>query len=167
MVLNISHEDKKKYKESLKPKNVKVRARRSTLMSDKLKNRAFKKFDNDPKSKSVDEEITIDEHLKMNDNFLRTGGWKETSKVNVFDHLEYYYNKGIRYIKVTDISKEGSLSGPSIKLYEKIMKRFPNFSIYAGGGVRNVDDLNRLSDIGIYGTIIGKAYYEGLSLIHI
>ena len=41
------------------------------------------------------------------------------------------------------------------------MKRFPNFSIYAGGGVRNIDDLKRLSDLGIYGTIIGKAYYEG------
>ena len=95
------------------------------------------------------------------DNFLRTGGWKESSKINIFDHLDYYYEKGIRYIKVTDISKEGSLSGPSIKLYEEIMKRFPNFSIYAGGGVRNVDDLKRLSDLGIYGTIIGKAYYDG------
>ena len=95
------------------------------------------------------------------DNFLRTGGWRETSKINIFDHLEYYYSKGIRYIKVTDISKEGSLSGPSIKLYKEIMKRFPNFSIYAGGGVRNIDDLKRLSDLGIYGTIIGKAYYEG------
>jgi len=44
MVLNISHEDKKKYKESLKPKTVRVRTKRTTTMSDKLKNRAFKKF---------------------------------------------------------------------------------------------------------------------------
>ena len=80
MVLNISHEDKKKYKESLKPKKVKVRRRRSTIMSDKLKSRAFKKFNDDPKSKSVDEDITIDEHLKMNDNFLRTGPYKPKKK---------------------------------------------------------------------------------------
>ena len=80
MVLNISHEDKKKYKESLKPKKVKVRRRRSTIMSDKLKSRAFKKFNDDPKSKSVDEDITIDEHLKMNDNFLRTGLYKPKKK---------------------------------------------------------------------------------------
>ena len=65
-------------------------------------------------------------------------------------------------VEVTDISKEGSLSGPSLKLYKEIMKRFPNFSIYAGGGVRDLDDLKRLSDLGIYGTIIGKAYYEGM-----
>ncbi|HIA32036.1 MAG TPA: hypothetical protein EYN83_02060 [Nitrospinaceae bacterium] len=80
MVINISHEDKKKYKEALKPEKVKVRTRRATLMSDKLKTRAFKKFSDDPKSKGVDEDITIDEHLKMNDNFLRTGPYKPKKK---------------------------------------------------------------------------------------
>ena len=80
MVLNISHEDKRKYKESLKPKKARVRKRRMTTMSDKLKNRAFKKFGDDPKSKEVDDDITIDEHLKMNDNFLRTGPYKPKKK---------------------------------------------------------------------------------------
>ncbi len=50
-------------------------------MSDKLKSRAFKKFLNDPqRTKAVDEDITIDEHLKMNDNFLRTGPYKPKKK---------------------------------------------------------------------------------------
>ena len=80
MVLNISHEDKLKYKESLKPKNTRVRKKRMTTMSDKLKDQTFKKFDNDPKSKSLDEDIIIDEHLKMNDNFLRTGPYKPKKK---------------------------------------------------------------------------------------
>jgi len=81
MVLNISHEDKKKYKENLKPKTVRVRTKRTTTMSDKLKTRSFKKFLNDPqRTKEVDEEITIDEHLKMNDNFLRTGPYKPKKK---------------------------------------------------------------------------------------
>lgn len=80
MVLNISHEDKRKYKESLKLKKTRVRKNRMTTMSNKLKDRAFKKFDDDPKSKSVDEDITIDEHLKMNDNFLRTGPYKPMKK---------------------------------------------------------------------------------------
>ena len=80
MVINISHEDKKKYKEALKPGKVKVRTRRATLMSDKLKTRAFKKCSYDPKSNEVYEDITIDEHLKMNDNFLRTGPYKPKKK---------------------------------------------------------------------------------------
>lgn len=80
MVLNISHEDKKKYKDSLKPKTPRLRKKRATTISSKLKNKAFKKFDTAPKSKSVDEDITIDEHLKMNDNFLRTGPYKPKKK---------------------------------------------------------------------------------------
>ena len=80
MVLNISHEDKKKYKESLKSEKVRVRTNRTTTMSDKIKNRAFKKFSGDPKSKGVDEDITVDEHLKMNDNFMRTGPYKPKKK---------------------------------------------------------------------------------------
>ena len=80
MVLNISHEDKKKYEESLKPKKLRVRKRRATTMSSKLKEQAFRKFANGPKSKSVDEDITIDEHLKMNDNFMRTGPYKPKQK---------------------------------------------------------------------------------------
>ena len=80
MVLNISHEDKRKYQESLKPKKNRVRKKRLATMSNKLKDEAFKKFDNHPKSKSADEDITIDEHLKMNDNFLRTGPYKPKKK---------------------------------------------------------------------------------------
>ena len=80
MVLNISHEDKRKYRDSIKPKKAGVRKKRLATMSDKLKNQAFKKFGNDPKSKSADEDITIDEHLKMNDNFLRTGPYKPKKK---------------------------------------------------------------------------------------
>ena len=81
MVINISHEDKKKYKEALKPEKVKGRTRRATLMSGKLKTRSFKKFLNDPqRTKEVDEDIIIDEHVKMNDNFLRTGPYKPKKK---------------------------------------------------------------------------------------
>ena len=80
MVINISHEDKVRYKESLKPKKPRVRRKRMATMSEKLKEKAFKKFEDEPKSKSVDEDITIDEHLKMNDNFLRTGPYKPKKK---------------------------------------------------------------------------------------
>ncbi|MDP6711888.1 MAG: hypothetical protein QGG38_04260 [Nitrospinaceae bacterium] len=51
-----------------------------TKMTGKLKDQAFKQFADHPKSKSVEEEIQIDEHLKMNDNFLRTGPYKARKK---------------------------------------------------------------------------------------
>lgn len=80
MVINISHEDKLRYQESIKPKKIRVRKKRMTKLSDKLKDQAFKQFVDHPKSKLVDEDIQIDEHLKMNDNFLRTGPYKPKKK---------------------------------------------------------------------------------------
>lgn len=80
MVISISHEDKRRYHESLKPKKIKARKKRMTIMSDKMKDQSFKQFADHPKSKSVEEDIQIDEHLKMNDNFLRTGPYKPMKK---------------------------------------------------------------------------------------
>jgi len=80
VVLNISHADKAKYKEKLKRRKTRVRKSRATKMSDKLKAHAFKQFDAHPKSKAVEEDIEMDEHLKMNDNFMRTGPYKPKEK---------------------------------------------------------------------------------------
>tara|TARA_B100000315_G_scaffold94721_1_gene87064 strand:- start:290 stop:532 length:243 start_codon:yes stop_codon:yes gene_type:complete len=80
VVLNISHADKARYKEKLKRRKTRVRKSRATKMSDKLKAHAFKQFDDHPKSKAVEEDIEMDEHLKMNDNFMRTGPYKPKEK---------------------------------------------------------------------------------------
>ena len=53
------------------------------------------------------------------------------------------------------------MGGPSFDLYERLLKEFPDLSIFASGGVRQIDDIKRLRDIGLYGVIFGKAYYEG------
>jgi phosphoribosylformimino-5-aminoimidazole carboxamide ribotide isomerase len=64
-------------------------------------------------------------------------------------------------VKTTDISKEGSLSGPSFELYASILKEFPEIKVLASGGVRHVDDIRKLDDMGVFAVIFGKAYYEG------
>jgi phosphoribosylformimino-5-aminoimidazole carboxamide ribotide isomerase len=92
---------------------------------------------------------------------IRVGGWQKETKIDVFDHIDHFHNKGLKYLKTTDISKEGSLSGPSFELYEKIIERFSGLCVYASGGIRNIDDIKRLADIGIFGVVFGKAFYEG------
>jgi len=32
----------------------------------------------------------------------------------------------------------------------------------ASGGVRGVDDIKRLNDLGLFAVIFGKSYYEGI-----
>jgi phosphoribosylformimino-5-aminoimidazole carboxamide ribotide isomerase len=51
--------------------------------------------------------------------------------------------------------------GPNFDLYRELVDAFPNASIIASGGVRSVDDIRKLDDIGIYAVIFGKAFYEG------
>lgn len=92
---------------------------------------------------------------------IRVGGWQKETKIDLFEHIEHFYNNGLKYLKTTDISKEGALQGPSFDLYQKIIERFNGLCLYASGGIRNSDDIKRLADIGVYGVIFGKAFYEG------
>jgi phosphoribosylformimino-5-aminoimidazole carboxamide ribotide isomerase len=95
------------------------------------------------------------------DGMIKVGGWQKDTKISLIEHIEYFYDRGLKYIKTTDISKDGSLEGPSFSLYEDLSKRFPELSIFASGGVRHMEDIQRLNDIGVYGVIFGKAFYEG------
>jgi phosphoribosylformimino-5-aminoimidazole carboxamide ribotide isomerase len=88
-------------------------------------------------------------------------GWKQNTDIDILEHIGYFYERGLKYVKTTDISKEGSLSGPSFELYEKILKEFPEICVLASGGVRNIDDIRKLNDMGVFAVIFGKAYYEG------
>ncbi len=93
--------------------------------------------------------------------FIRVGGWQKDTKIDLFDHISYFYDRGLKYVKTTDISRDGALEGPSFDLYKEIIKRFPDICMFASGGVRSIEDLEKLKDTGVYGVVFGKAYYEG------
>ncbi len=97
----------------------------------------------------------------VKDEFIAVGGWLETTDIDIFDFIQSYLNEGLNQVFCTDISKDGKLEGPSIPLYEKIIKRFPNLFFVASGGVSCIEDLHDLKKIGCSGVIIGKAIYEG------
>ncbi len=92
---------------------------------------------------------------------IRIRGWQKATSKDLFDHISYFYDRGLKYLKTTDISKDGAMEGPSFDLYKRLLKEFPNLSIFASGGVRGMDDIKRLKDLGLYGVIFGKAFYEG------
>lgn len=87
-------------------------------------------------------------------------GWQKNTSIDLFEHIDYFYSRGLKYVKTTDISKDGILSGPSFHLYEKIIKTFPDICVLASGGVTSVDDIKHLNDIGVFAVIIGRALYE-------
>lgn len=92
--------------------------------------------------------------------FVATGGWSEASTTDVVSFIRSYLPLGIRYCISTDIAKDGMMAGPGFELYEKILS-CADIKLIASGGIRGVDDLVTLSRMGLYGAIVGKAYYEG------
>ena len=95
-----------------------------------------------------------------NHRIIATQGWTASSSFEVVDFIKEYENKGIRYVICTDISKDGTLKGPSTDLYNEILQS-SSINLIASGGVSSLDDLHMLKEIGCEGAIIGKAIYEG------
>ena len=95
------------------------------------------------------------------DRKIAVGGWEETTKVDLIPFIKDYVALGISYVICTDVAKDGLLQGPSVDLYKEILEEIPGVKLIASGGVSSVKDLEELEKIGVYGTIVGKAYYEG------
>ena len=97
----------------------------------------------------------------VKDNRISVNGWKEESQQELLPFLTDYTQEGIRKVLCTDISRDGMLQGPSIKLYKQIMGQFPDMHLIASGGVSGLDDIIRLDEAGIPAVVFGKALYEG------
>ena len=94
------------------------------------------------------------------DRKIKTSGWLENSETDVVDFIKEYQKKGFREVVCTDISKDGMLQGPSTALYQEIIEN-SSIELIASGGISNIEDVQKMKEIGCAGTIIGKAIYEG------
>jgi phosphoribosylformimino-5-aminoimidazole carboxamide ribotide isomerase len=94
------------------------------------------------------------------DGKIAFNGWQKNTSIELFEHIDYFYSRGLKYVKTTDINRDGAMGGPSFSLYEDIIKTFPDICVLASGGVQSVDDIKRLNDIGVFAAIIGRALYE-------
>ena len=98
--------------------------------------------------------------VDIKDGFVAIRGWTEKSQYDCFEFCEKMNNIGVRTIICTDISKDGAMLGTNHELYKALSEKF-DMQIIASGGVSSIEDVRKLSDLGIYGAIIGKAYYTG------
>lgn len=91
---------------------------------------------------------------------IATHGWLESTDLDIIKFIQNYEKNNIKYSIVTDIEKDGMLSGPSFQLYEEILKE-TKISLIASGGITTIEDVIQLKKQGCEGAIIGKAIYEG------
>lgn len=92
---------------------------------------------------------------------ISINGWKEDSAEDLLPFLKTYVDHGVRNVLCTEISKDGTLAGPAVELYESIMKEYPQLHLIASGGVSCTDDILTLNEKDIPAVVFGKAYYEG------
>ncbi len=100
--------------------------------------------------------------LDIKDGKMAYGGWEETSDESALDLLGSMVRVGVKTVLCTDISRDGMLTGVNSGLYSEIAQRYPQVNIIASGGVASSEDLRQLAIEGMYGVVIGRAYYEGL-----
>ena len=104
------------------------------------------------------EKIAVGVDIK--DGFVAVKGWTEASSYSCFDFLEKMRETGVKTLICTDISKDGAMQGTNRELYRELAEKF-DIDIVASGGVSTLDDIKALKKLGLYGAIIGKAYYIG------
>ena len=92
---------------------------------------------------------------------ISINGWKEDSDEDLLSFLEKYVNAGVKNVLCTEISKDGTLSGPAINLYRQMMDAYPALHLIASGGVSSKEDIIALDAAGIPAVVFGKAIYEG------
>ncbi len=97
----------------------------------------------------------------VRDRRVAVHGWKDQTEITVSDFIRKMQSLGIRNMSVTDIARDGELSGPAKELYSDLIAEFPDLQLVASGGVSSVADLEELTAIGCAGAIVGKAFFEG------
>ena len=98
--------------------------------------------------------------VDIKDGFVAIRGWTEKSSLDALDFCGKMQKIGVKTLICTDISKDGAMQGTNHELYRTLSEKF-DMQIIASGGVSSLDDVKKLADCGLYGAIIGKAYYTG------
>ena len=92
---------------------------------------------------------------------LTTQGWTEDSGVSLWECLDAYADAGARHVLCTDVSRDGAMTGPNFELYVEILNRYPALQLQASGGVRDIEDLELLRELGLPAAITGRALLDG------
>ncbi len=96
--------------------------------------------------------------IDCKDGFVSVAGWLDDSKVNYLDFAKQMEQLGVKTIIFTDISKDGTLSGPNLEMLQQL-KDSVNVDLIASGGIKDIEDIKALKKLGVHGAIVGKSIY--------
>jgi phosphoribosylformimino-5-aminoimidazole carboxamide ribotide isomerase len=103
--------------------------------------------------------LALDVRIEAREPIVATRGWVAGSGRSLWEIAGLY--PAARHLLVTDISRDGMLSGPNLDLIARTAAALPHLALQASGGVATLNDLDRIRDAGAAGAIVGKALWEG------
>lgn len=98
--------------------------------------------------------------VDLKDGRVAVKGWTETTGLTGEEFCSQLEAAGVRTVICTDVSRDGAMQGANRALYKTLLESF-GMRFIASGGVSSLDDISALKALGLYGAIIGKAYYTG------
>jgi phosphoribosylanthranilate isomerase len=100
--------------------------------------------------------------LDVRGHTLAARGWTRDGG-DLFEVLDRLERAGCARYVVTDVLRDGTLTGPNVTLLLQVCER-THKPVVASGGVSKLDDLRQLAALepaGVEGVIVGKALYAG------
>ncbi|TBM25241.1 1-(5-phosphoribosyl)-5-[(5-phosphoribosylamino)methylideneamino]imidazole-4-carboxamide isomerase [Hafnia paralvei] len=92
---------------------------------------------------------------------IAVSGWQEDSGVTLEQIVDEFLPYGLKHVLCTDISRDGTLSGSNVALYQEICARYPQVAFQSSGGIGCLEDIAALRGSGVKGVIVGRALLEG------
>lgn len=96
----------------------------------------------------------------IRDGMAAIRGWTERSALTCEALMQRLQEVGVRTVVCTDISRDGAMRGANGTLYRELSAAYP-MNFIASGGVSSLEDVRALREAGLWGAIVGKAYYTG------
>ncbi|QFQ31953.1 1-(5-phosphoribosyl)-5-[(5-phosphoribosylamino)methylideneamino]imidazole-4-carboxamide isomerase [Buchnera aphidicola] len=104
--------------------------------------------------------LALDVNVINNKKKISINGWVKETNYTLEDTIDFFSSESLTHVLCTDISKDGTLSGPNIMLYKEIVKKFKHIKFQASGGVSNLFDVVALKKSGVDSIIIGRSLLE-------
>lgn len=92
---------------------------------------------------------------------IAVSGWQEDSGVTLEQIVDEFLPYGLKHVLCTDISRDGTLSGSNVALYQEVCARYPQVAFQSSGGIGSLEDIAALRGSGVQGVIVGRALLEG------
>ncbi|WP_018984755.1 1-(5-phosphoribosyl)-5-[(5-phosphoribosylamino)methylideneamino]imidazole-4-carboxamide isomerase [Salinimonas chungwhensis] len=106
--------------------------------------------------------LALDVNIDGNGNkFVATHGWQQSSDVSLEAVLTDFAEVGVKHVLCTDISRDGTLRGANVTLYQQMNEAFPDIQWQASGGIGELSDIEALRPANVSGVILGRALLEG------